>query len=202
VIADYEAKLATARKEAAAIAQATRNEVMGKLDAERAQVEQKLAAKVAEAEARISASKQKALADVTGVAEAAAAEIIANLTGGKVSAADAAKAQSGEPIKIGFSMSLTGPLSPNGKQALLGLQIWEEEVNARGGMLGRPVKLVFYDDQSNPSTVPGIYTKLLDVDKVDIAVSGYATNMVAPAMPIMMQRKKTFLALFGLAVKP
>ena len=92
VIADYEAKLATARKEAAAIAQATRNEVMGKLDAERAQVEQKLAAKVAEAEARITASKQKALADVTGVAEAAAVEIIANLTGGKVSAADAAKA--------------------------------------------------------------------------------------------------------------
>ena len=111
----------------------------------------------------------------------------------------AARAQ-GAPITIGFGMALTGGLAPNGKAALLAMQIWEEEVNARGGMLGRPVKLVFYDDQSNPSTVPGIYTKLLDVDKVDIAVSGYATNMVAPAMPIMMQRKKTFLALFGLAV--
>ncbi len=59
-------------------------------------------------------------------------------------------AQSGEPIKIGFSMSLTGPLAANGKQALLGQKIWEEEINAKGGLLGRPVKLVYYDDQSNP----------------------------------------------------
>jgi branched-chain amino acid transport system substrate-binding protein len=111
-----------------------------------------------------------------------------------------AQAQDSKPITIGFGMALTGGLAPIGKAALLAMQIWEDEVNARGGMLGRPVKLVFYDDQSNPSTVPGIYTKLLDVDKVDIAVSGYATNMIAPAMPIMMQRKKTFLALFGLAI--
>ena len=92
-----------------------------------------------------------------------------------------AQAQSGEPITIGFGMALTGPLAANGKQALLGMKIWEEEINAKGGLLGRPVKLVYYDDQSNPSTVPGIYTKLLDVDKVDLVVGGYATNMVAPA---------------------
>ena len=61
------------------------------------------------------------------------------------------------------------------------------------------MKLVYYDDQSNPSTVPGIYTKLLDVDKVDIVVSGYATNMVAPAMPVVIGHNRTFLALFGLA---
>ena len=59
-----------------------------------------------------------------------------------LSPADQANAQSKEPSKIGFSMALTGPLSPNGKQALLGLQIWEEEVNAKGGLLGRPIKLV------------------------------------------------------------
>jgi branched-chain amino acid transport system substrate-binding protein len=111
-----------------------------------------------------------------------------------------ARAQEKKPITIGFGMALTGGLAPNGKAALLAMQIWEEEINARGGLIGRPVKLVYYDDQSNPATVPGIYTKLLDVDKVDIAVSGYATNMIAPAMPIMIQRKKTFLALFGLAV--
>jgi branched-chain amino acid transport system substrate-binding protein len=109
-----------------------------------------------------------------------------------------AAAQSGEPIKIGFSMALTGPLAANGKQALLGAQIWEEQTNAKGGLLGRPVKLVYYDDQSNPATVPGIYTKLLDVDKVDLVVSGYATNMVAPAMPVVMQKKKTFIGLFAL----
>jgi branched-chain amino acid transport system substrate-binding protein len=105
-----------------------------------------------------------------------------------------------DPIKIGLGMALTGGLAPNGKAALLAMQIWEEEINAKGGLLGRPVKLIYYDDQSNPSTVPGIYTKLLDVDKVDIVVSGYATNMVAPAMPVVMQHKKMFLGLLGLSV--
>src|SRR5882757_1850835 len=111
-----------------------------------------------------------------------------------------ATAQSGEPIKIGLSMSLTGPLAANGKQSLLGAKIWEEEINAKGGLIGRPVKLIFYDDQSNPSSVPGIYTKLLDVDKVDLVVSSYATNMIAPAMPVVMQKNKTFISLFGLDV--
>jgi branched-chain amino acid transport system substrate-binding protein len=105
-----------------------------------------------------------------------------------------------QEIKIGFSMALTGPLAANGKQALLGMKIWEEETNAKGGLLGRPVKLVYYDDQSNPSQVPGIYTKLLDVDKVDLVLGPYATNMIAPAMPIAMQKKKTFISLFGLDV--
>jgi branched-chain amino acid transport system substrate-binding protein len=112
----------------------------------------------------------------------------------------AAQAPSGPPIKIGSSMAMTGGLGPNGKSALLAWKIWEEEINAKGGLLGRPVKLVFYDDQSNPSTVPGIYTKLLDVDKVDLVVGGYATAMLAPAMPVIMQRKKTFIGLLGLAV--
>lgn len=104
-----------------------------------------------------------------------------------------------DPIKIGFGMALTGGLAPNGKSALLAMQIWEQEINAKGGLLGRPVKLVYYDDQSNPANVPGIYTKLLDIDKVDIVVSGYATNMVVPALPIVIQHRKTFLGLLGLA---
>ena len=105
-----------------------------------------------------------------------------------------------EPIRIGFGMALTGPLAANGKSALLAQKIWEEDVNAKGGLLGRPVKLIYYDDQSNPSTVPGIYTKLLDVDKVDLVVGGYATNMVAPALPVMMQKKKLFIGLLALSV--
>jgi branched-chain amino acid transport system substrate-binding protein len=104
------------------------------------------------------------------------------------------------PITIGFGMALTGGLAPNGKAALLAMQIWESDINAKGGLLGRPVKLVYYDDQSNPATIPGLYTKLLDVDKVDLVISGYATNMIAPAMPIIMQHNRTFLSLFGLAV--
>jgi branched-chain amino acid transport system substrate-binding protein len=115
-------------------------------------------------------------------------------------AADGAAAQSGEPIKIGFSMAMTGGLAANGKSALLAQKIWEEDINAKGGLLGRPIKLIFYDDQSNPATVPGIYTKLLDVDKVDLLIGPYATAQIAPAMPIVIQRNKLFIGLLGLAV--
>src|SRR5260370_41776064 len=105
-----------------------------------------------------------------------------------------------EPIKVGFGMALTGGLAGNGKAALIAIQIWAEEVNAKGGLLGRPVQLVYYDDQTNPATVPGIYTKLLDIDKVDLVISGYGTNLEAPAMPIIMQHGMTMMGLFGLAV--
>ena len=111
-----------------------------------------------------------------------------------------APAQPGEPIKIGYSIALTGGLGPNGRSALLAQKIWEEDTNAKGGLLGRPVKLIYYDDQTNPATVPGIYAKLLDIDKVDLIIGGYGTNMLAPAMPIAMQRKKVFIGLLGLAV--
>src|SRR5229473_4587842 len=109
-------------------------------------------------------------------------------------------ARAADPIKIGFGMALTGGLSANGKPALLAIQIWKDDVNKKGGLLGRPVELVYYDDQTNPAQVPGIYTKLLDIDKVDLVISAYATNQIAPAMPIVMQRNLVFMALFGTGV--
>ena len=104
-----------------------------------------------------------------------------------------------EPITIGLSIELTGPLAVVGKTGLLAMQIWAEDVNARSGLLGRPVKLVFYDDQSNPSLVPGIYTKLIDIDKVDLLVSSYGTNLVVPALPVVIQNNRVFFGLFALA---
>ena len=104
------------------------------------------------------------------------------------------------PITIGISMALTSGLAPNGRAALLAMQPWAKHINAKGGLLGRPVKLIYYDDQSNPAVVLGIYTKLLDVDHVNLVVGGYATNMIAPAMPIVMQHHMTFLGLLGLDV--
>jgi ABC-type branched-subunit amino acid transport system substrate-binding protein len=82
----------------------------------------------------------------------------------------AAQTAAAEPIKIGFSMSLTGPVAANGKQVLVAMEIWRDEVNARGGLLGRSIEFVYYDDQGNPGNVPAIYTKLLDVDKVDLTI--------------------------------
>jgi branched-chain amino acid transport system substrate-binding protein len=112
----------------------------------------------------------------------------------------AGTARAADPIRIGFAMSQTGGLAGGGKSAVLAFEIWKDDVNAKGGLLGRPVELVYYDDQSNPSLIPGIYTKLLDIDKVDFVVSSYATNQIAPAMPIVMQRSLLFMALFGTGV--
>lgn len=117
-----------------------------------------------------------------------------------VATAGLARAQDKQPITIGFGMALTGGLAAGGKSALLAMQIWQEAVNKKGGLLGRPVKLIYYDDQSNPATVPALYTKLLDVDKVDLIVSGYGTNLIAPAMPVAIQHDRLFFGLFGLAV--
>jgi branched-chain amino acid transport system substrate-binding protein len=109
-------------------------------------------------------------------------------------------AQGANPIRIGYSMSLSGGLAPNGRSSLLAHKIWQEDVNGRGGILGRPVELVHYDDQSNPANVPGLYTKLLDVDKVDMVTSSYATVMIAPSMPAVMQRNMCYVTLLGAGV--
>jgi ABC-type branched-subunit amino acid transport system substrate-binding protein len=110
----------------------------------------------------------------------AAAVIVLVATGG----AAGSGVRAADNVKIGFSMPLTGPLASNGKAILTAYQMWQEDVNAKGGLLGRKVELVHYDDQSNPTLVPAIYAKLLDIDKVDLVVSSYGTNMTMPAMPV------------------
>ena len=94
----------------------------------------------------------------------------------------------GPPIKIGIGIAQTGPLAGGGKAALLALRMWRDDVNAKGGLLGRKVELIAYDDQSTPATTPGIYAKLLDVDKVDLLIAPYGTVPTAPIMPLVKQR--------------
>jgi len=105
--------------------------------------------------------------------------------------------QAQEPIKIGFGVSLTGGLASSGKAHLLSKQIWAEEINAKGGLLGRQVRLIYFDDQTNAANVPGIYSKLMDVDKVDLLM-GHATNLIVAAMPHIMARKKMVMVLLAL----
>jgi branched-chain amino acid transport system substrate-binding protein len=123
---------------------------------------------------------------------------LAGMLGG-LAATQGRSAWAAEPIKIGFSLPQTGGLAAIGRQALLTLEIWSDDVNGRGGILGRPVKLVTYDDQSNPANVPPIYTKLLEVDKVDLIVTN-GTNLTVPAMPIAMQRGMVVFCMLSLAV--
>src|SRR5580693_10108390 len=105
-----------------------------------------------------------------------------------------------DPIKVGFSMALTGGVAQNGKQLIIALELWRDDVNAHGGLLGRPVELVYYDDQSNPTNVPGIYTKLITVDKVDLLLGPYATNMAAAAVPVIMQHNMTTISILAIGV--
>src|SRR3954449_10850298 len=109
-------------------------------------------------------------------------------------------ARAANPITIGFGMALTGGIAANGRAALIAMKLWEEDINKAGGLLGRAVKLVYYDDQSTPPNVPGLYTKLLDVDKVDLVISGYGTNMTVPAMPVVMAHDRMFMTLFALGI--
>ena len=104
------------------------------------------------------------------------------------------------PIRIGYCLSLTGPVAGNTRSARLAHDIWRDDVNSRGGLLGRPVELVCYDDQADASRVPGLYQRLIDEDKVDLVIGGYGTNTVLPAMPLMMERQRFFVGLMGLGV--
>ena len=106
----------------------------------------------------------------------------------------------GAPIKIGLSIAQTGGLGAGGKAALLGQQMWRDDVNAKGGILGRKVELIVYDDQSNPANTPAIYTKLLDVDKVDLLIAPYGTNPTAPIMPLVKQRGLLLMGNFSFEV--
>ena len=109
-------------------------------------------------------------------------------------------ARAADPVKVGFSMALTGAVAQNGKQLIIALELWRDDVNARGGLLGRPVELVYCDDQSNPSNVPGIYTKLITVDKVDLLLGPHATNMAAAAVPVIMEHNLTTISILAIGV--
>ncbi|MBR0829821.1 amino acid ABC transporter substrate-binding protein [Bradyrhizobium manausense] len=104
------------------------------------------------------------------------------------------------PIRIGYCLSLTGPVADNSRSARLAHDIWREHVNNRGGLLGRPVELVCYDDHADASRVPGLYKRLMDEDKVDLVIGGYGTNTILPAMPLIMERQRFFVGLMGLGV--
>jgi len=109
-------------------------------------------------------------------------------------------ASSTTPIRIGYCLSLTGPVAGNSRSAKLAHDIWREDVNSRGGLLERPVELICYDDHADASLVPDIYKRLMDEDKVDLVFGGYGTNTVLPAMPLIMERKRFFVGLMGLGV--
>ncbi|MCH4549469.1 MULTISPECIES: amino acid ABC transporter substrate-binding protein [Rhizobium] len=102
-----------------------------------------------------------------------------------------------QPIKIGTSMALSGPLAGGGRQSQLALQMWVEDVNSRGGLLGRKVELVTYDDQGSPAQSPGIFSKLIDLDKADLLIAPYGTVPAAAVMPLVKERGRLLIGQIG-----
>jgi branched-chain amino acid transport system substrate-binding protein len=101
------------------------------------------------------------------------------------------------PIKIGTSMALSGPLAGGGRQSQLALQMWAEDINSRGGLLGRKVEIIGYDDQANPSLTPGIFSRLVDLDKVDLLIAPYGTVPAAAIMPFAKERRLLVIGHIG-----
>jgi branched-chain amino acid transport system substrate-binding protein len=104
------------------------------------------------------------------------------------------------PIRVGLSIAQTGPISSGGRAALVALRMWADDINAKGGLLGREVELVVYDDQGSASMTPGIYAKLIDVDKVDLLIAPYGSVPTAPILPLAKQRRMVLMGNFSFQV--
>jgi branched-chain amino acid transport system substrate-binding protein len=102
------------------------------------------------------------------------------------------------PIKIGYCLSLSGGLAANGQTARLAHEIWQDRVNARGGLNGCQVQLVCVDDQSDATNVAGIYEQLVSDEKVDLLLGGYGNNSITPAMPMVMKDRRYLVGLMAL----
>jgi branched-chain amino acid transport system substrate-binding protein len=100
-----------------------------------------------------------------------------------------ANAQDKSPIKLGLAITQTGPYSPPALFELRGYELAVDQINQAGGLLGRPVSIVKYDDQGNPSTAVQLYQKLLTDDKVDLLVSPYQADLVAAVAPVVNRAK-------------
>jgi branched-chain amino acid transport system substrate-binding protein len=107
---------------------------------------------------------------------------------------------SGTPITVGISLSKTGDFSADGLASLRGYQLWAADVNSHGGLLGRPVKLVVLNDNSDPGTVKANYTKLITQDHVDLTLGPFSSLLTVPAAQVANQHHYAMTA--GSATAP
>jgi branched-chain amino acid transport system substrate-binding protein len=105
----------------------------------------------------------------------------------------AAQAPSGPPIRIGSTLALTGPLSATAQVHKLVGEIYVEDLNRRGGLLGRPVEWVVKDDQSKPDLARTLYEQLITADKVDLLMGPYATGAILSAMGVAQRYNKVLV---------
>lgn len=109
-------------------------------------------------------------------------------------------AQAAEPIKIGSFLSVTGPASFLGDPELKTLEMYVDRINEDGGVLGRPLELIHYDDQGNASNARSFASRLIRSDRVDIIVGGSTTGATMAAVPLVEQAGIPFISLAGAVV--
>ena len=111
----------------------------------------------------------------------------------------AAAGPSGEPIKIGTSLPLTGGKSVPGTAAKQGYEVWQDMINAAGGLLGRPVELVIKDDASDQNTIVADYNALIAQDKVDLLLGTFSSLLVLPSSAVAEKNNMVYVTPTGAA---
>ncbi len=119
------------------------------------------------------------------------------LFAGTVLALGSFAAIANEPIKIGSILSVTGPAAFLGDPELKTLQLYVEEINKKGGVLGRQIQLVHYDDGSDANKANGFAKRLIDDDKVDLIVGGTTTGSTMSTVPLVERAGVPFISLAG-----
>ncbi len=118
---------------------------------------------------------------------------------GACSLSNNAPALSGTPIKIGTSISTSGDFSDDGKALQQGYQLWQDEVNNHGGLLGRPVQFDFLTDDSTPEKVTANYQKMITVNHDDLVVGPYSTRLTVAASAVAAQNNYALIEGAGTA---
>lgn len=119
---------------------------------------------------------------------------------GATLAVSALSAHAAEPIKIGSILSVTGPAAFLGDPELKTLQLYVEELNKNGGVLGRQLQLIHYDDGSDANKANGFAKRLIDDDKVDILIGGTTTGATMSVVPLAEKANIPFISLAGAVV--
>ena len=104
-----------------------------------------------------------------------------------------AQAPAGQPLRIGSTLALTGPLSATALTHKLVGEIYVEQLNKRGGLLGRRVEWIVKDDQSKPDLARTLYEQLVTADKVDLLMGPYATGAILSAMGVAQRYNKVLV---------
>jgi branched-chain amino acid transport system substrate-binding protein len=128
-----------------------------------------------------------------GVVAAAAVLTLGACASSSNNSGTSASQKAGTPLVIGASVSLTGDFADNGKAVKRGYEMWANEVNAKGGVLGRKVTMKIVDDASSPTQVVSNYQNLINRDKVNLVVGPFSSLLTVPASQVANRYAYAFL---------